>query len=196
MQTHTLQGSKLPTLQLLVCASPADTGQVLSYGAALMRIFDTLGGIPAHPDRDFDHLARIICCALCEITELLAKNNSVRSLLLAGLAVAQSPQISPLTPVLNLLTNLAYVLPSIPALLLSQRVPDHDGTPQLLGVLHNIIQDQLQKLDVTTGNEPLELCSLATETLFLYEALVWRIPDDLEDRSVFTNDRMTIANRN
>lgn len=77
MVTHTLQGYKLPTLQLLMCASPADTGQVPSYGAALTRIFDTLGGIPAHPDRDFDRLARIICCALCEITELLAMNNLV-----------------------------------------------------------------------------------------------------------------------
>ncbi|KAH0827962.1 hypothetical protein J3R83DRAFT_3600 [Lanmaoa asiatica] len=165
MLTHTLQGSKLPTLQLLVCASPADTGQVQSYGAALIRIFDTLGGIPAHPDRDFDRLARITCCALCEITELLAKNNL----------------ISPLTAVLNLLTNLAYMLPSIHALLLSQCVSNHDETPQLLGVLHNIIQDQLQDLDVTTGNESLELCSLGKETLSLYEALVWWIPDDLED---------------
>ncbi|KAG8214028.1 hypothetical protein J3R82DRAFT_10783 [Butyriboletus roseoflavus] len=156
-------GSKLPTLQLLVCASPADTGQVQSYGAALMQIFDTLGGIPAHPDRDFDRLARIICCALCEIAELLAKNNL----------------ISPLTAVLNLLTNLAYMLPSIHALLLSQRSPDE--TPQLLGVLHSIIQDQLQKLDVAIGNESPELCSLAKETLSLYEALVWWIHDDLED---------------
>lgn len=88
MLTHTLQGSKLPTLQLLVCAFPADTGQVQSYGAVLMRIFDTLGGIPAHPDGDFDHLAQIICCALCEITELLAKNNLVRSPLLAYLTAA------------------------------------------------------------------------------------------------------------
>ncbi|KAF8557592.1 hypothetical protein OG21DRAFT_225698 [Imleria badia] len=165
MLTHTLQGSKLPTLQLLVCASPADTGQVQTYGAVLMRIFDTLGGIPAHPDGDFDHLAQIICCALCEITELLAKNNL----------------ISPLTAVLSLLTNLAYMLPSIHAFLLSQRVPDHDETPQLLEVLHSIIQDQLQKLDVTTGNEPPELCALGKETLSLYEALVWEIPDDLED---------------
>ncbi|KAI9571100.1 hypothetical protein HD554DRAFT_2169491 [Boletus coccyginus] len=185
MLTHTLQGSILPTLQLLVCAFPADTGQVRSYSAVLMRIFDTLGGIPAHPDGDFDHLARIICCALCEITELLAKNDLVCSSLLACLTVAQSLQISPLTAVLNLLTNLAYTLPSIHALLLSQHVPDHDETPQLLEVLHNIIQDQLQKLDVVTGNEPPELCSLGKETLSLYEALVWSIPDDLEDRRVF-----------
>lgn len=73
------------------------------------------------------------------------------------------------------------MLPSIHALLLSQRVPDHDETPQLLEVLHNIIQDELQKLDVTTGNEPPELCALGKETLSLYEALVWGIPDDLED---------------
>lgn len=77
------------------------------------------------------------------------------------------------------------MLPSIPPLLLSQRVPDHDETPRLLGVLHDIIQDQLQKLDVATGNEPPELCSLGKETLSLYEALVWWIPDDLEDRSAF-----------
>ena len=180
MLTHTLQGSNLPTLQLLVCVCPGDTGQVQSYGAALMQIFDTLGGIPAHPDRDFERLARIICCALCEITELLAKNNLVCSLFLACLAIAQSLQIIPLTAVLNLLTNLAYMLPSIHALLLSQRSPDE--TPPLLGVLHNIIQDQLRKLDVTTGNEPAELCSLGKETLSLYEALVWWIPDDLEER--------------
>lgn len=90
MLTHTLQGSKVPTLQLLVCASPADAGQVQSYGAVLMRIFDILGGIPAHPDGDFDDLARIICCALCDITELLAKNNLVCPPLLACLALAQS----------------------------------------------------------------------------------------------------------
>ncbi|KAF8444738.1 hypothetical protein L210DRAFT_653390, partial [Boletus edulis BED1] len=165
MLTHTLQGSKLPTLQLLVCASPADTDQLQSYGAVLMRMFDTLGGIPARPERDFDDLSQIICCALCEITELLAKNNL----------------ISPLTALLNLLTNLAYMLPSIHALLLSQRVPEHDEIPRLLSVLHNLIQDQLQKLDVSTGNEPPELCSLGKETLYLYEALVWSMPDDLED---------------
>lgn len=83
MLAHTLQGLKLPTLQLLVCACPADTDQVQSYGAALMRIFDTLGGISTHPDSDFDHLAQIICCALCEITQLLTVNNLVCSLLLA-----------------------------------------------------------------------------------------------------------------
>lgn len=182
MLTHTLQGSNLPTLQLLVCVCPGDTGQVQSYGAALMRIFDTLGGISTHPDSDFDRLARIVCCALCEITQLLAKNNLVCSLLLACWTVTQSLQISPLTAVLNLLTNLAYMLPSIHALLISQCVPDHDETPQLLPVLHHIIQDQLQKLDVTAGNEPPELCSLGKETLSLYEALVWGMPDDLEDR--------------
>jgi hypothetical protein len=112
------------------------------------------------------------------------------------LVVAQSLQISPLTAVLNLLTNLAYMLPSIHALLLSQHVPDHDETPQFLGVLHNIIQDQLQKLDVTTGNESPELCSLGKETLSLYEALVWWIPDDLEDRQAFLQkDRTPFSNR-
>lgn len=74
------------------------------------------------------------------------------------------------------------MLPSIHALLISQRVPDSDGLPQLLQVLQYIIEDQLQKLDVTAGNEPPELCSLGKETLSLYEALVWGIPDDLEDR--------------
>lgn len=195
MLTHTLQGSNVPTLQLLVCASPADTGQGRSYGAVLIRIFDILGGIPAHPDGDFDHLARIICCALCEITELLAKNNLVCSPLLACSVVAQPLQISPLTAVLNLLTNLTYMLPSIHALLLSQRVPDHDETPQLLGVLHNIIQDQLRELDVTTGNESPELCSLGKETLSLYEALVWWIPDDLEDRRAFYERPYALADR-
>lgn len=77
------------------------------------------------------------------------------------------------------------MLPSIPAFVLSQRVSDHDETPRLLGVLHGIIQDQLQKLDVTTRNEPPELCSLGKVTLSLYEALVWWSPDDLEDRSAF-----------
>ncbi|KAN0091245.1 hypothetical protein V8E55_004811 [Tylopilus felleus] len=165
MLTHTLHGSTLSTLQLLVSASPADATQGHSYGVMLMRIFDALGGIPANPNRDFDHLAQTICCALCEITELLARNNL----------------ISPLAAVLNLLTNFAYMLPSIHALLLSQRVPDNDETPQLLGVLHNIIQDHLRKLDDTSGNEPPELCLLGKETLSLYEALVWCIPDDLED---------------
>lgn len=79
------------------------------------------------------------------------------------------------------------MLPSLHALLLSQRVPDHDETPQLLGVLHNIIQDQLQNLDVTTGNESPELCLLGKEALSLYEALVWWIPDDLEDRQASYN---------
>lgn len=181
MLTHTLHGSTLSTLQLLVSASPADATQGHSYGVMLMRIFDALGGIPANPNRDFDHLAQTICCALCEITELLARNNLVCFLLLACLAIAQSPQISPLAAVLNLLTNFAYMLPSIHALLLSQRVPDNDETPQLLGVLHNIIQDHLRKLDDTSGNEPPELCLLGKETLSLYEALVWCIPDDLED---------------
>lgn len=74
------------------------------------------------------------------------------------------------------------MLPSIHAILITQRVPDHDETPQLLQVLHHIIQNQLQKLDVTSGNERPELCSLGKETLSLYEALVWWIPDDLEDR--------------
>lgn len=77
MLTHTLQGSELPTLQLLVCASPKETGQVQSYGAALLRIFNTLGGIAAQPDRDFDDLARIIWGALCEVTQSLAKNDLV-----------------------------------------------------------------------------------------------------------------------
>lgn len=90
MLTHTPQGSKLPTLQLLVCVCPADTGQVQSYGAALLRIFDTLGGIPTRPDGDFDRLARIICCALCEITQLLAQNNLVCSPLLTCRTYAQS----------------------------------------------------------------------------------------------------------
>lgn len=179
MLTHTLQGSELPTLQLLVCTFPSDTGQVQSYGAMLMRIFDALGVIPAQPNKDFNHLAQIICCALCEIIELLAKNNLVCSLLLRCLTVTESMQISPLTAILNLLTNFAYMLPSIHRLLLSQRVSDHDETPRLPGALHSICQDQLQKLDVT--NEPPELRSLGKETLSLYEALVWWIPDDLED---------------
>ncbi|KAG9316713.1 hypothetical protein JVU11DRAFT_2773 [Chiua virens] len=182
MQTHRLQGSELPTLQSLLCSSPTDSSQVQSYGAALMRILDTLGGIPADPERDFDHLAQIICCALCEITELLARNNLVCFLCFFGTSgFAQSLQIPPLVAVLNLLTELAYMVPSICAFLLSQSVGDHEETPRLLGVLHNIMQDQLRELDVTTGNEPPELRLLAQETLSLYEALVCWISDDLED---------------
>lgn len=65
---------------------------------------------------------------------------------------------------------------------MSQCAPDCGETPPLLQVLHLIIQHQLQKLDVTTGNESPELCSLGKETLSLYEALVWCVPDDFEDR--------------
>lgn len=67
------------------------------------------------------------------------------------------------------------------------RVPDRSETPHLLGVLHNIIQDKLQKLDVTAENESSELRLLGKETLSLYEALVLWIPDVLEDRQVFVN---------
>ncbi|KAF9237525.1 hypothetical protein BU15DRAFT_75899 [Melanogaster broomeanus] len=162
---HVLEGSKMTTLQLLMSASIADTDQASSYSTALTRILDILASVPNHSGRDFDRLAKVVCCALCEIAKLLATNHL----------------ISPLAALLDLLTNLLYTLPSFPAPLISQRISEQNDTPQLLWVLCQIIRDQLQKLDVTIEQEQPELCSLAKQTLSLLEALVWKVPDDLED---------------
>ncbi|KAF9227256.1 hypothetical protein BS17DRAFT_727311 [Gyrodon lividus] len=162
---HVLEGSKMSTLQLLMSASIADADQAQSYSAALTRILDILASVPNHPGRDFSHLATVVCCALCEIAKLLAMNDL----------------ISPLTALLNLLTNLSYTLPSFHAPLMSQRIPEKDEAPQLLWVLCKIIRDQLPSLDVSNEQDQPELCSLGKQLLSLLEALVWKIPDDLED---------------
>ncbi|KIJ67886.1 hypothetical protein HYDPIDRAFT_165675 [Hydnomerulius pinastri MD-312] len=162
---HALEGSKASTLQLLMCASLADEGQVESYGSALTRILDTLASILNHPDRDFGQLARLVCHAFCEMANLLAVN---------GL-------LPPLTALLGLLTNLSYSLPSFHTPLLSLHVSEHDETPQLLSTLCGIIRDRLQRLDGTCeGDEP-GLCSLGKKTLALLEALSWNTPWDLEN---------------
>ncbi|KIJ18623.1 hypothetical protein PAXINDRAFT_110123 [Paxillus involutus ATCC 200175] len=162
---HVPEGSKVSTLQLLMSASIADTDQAQSYNAALTQILDILASIPNHPGRDFNHLATVICCALCETAKLLATNDL----------------ITPLTALLNLLTNLSYTLPSFHAPLVSQRISEQDETPQLLWVLCKIIRDQLRKLDTAIEQEQPELCSLGKQTLSLLEVIVWKIPDDLED---------------
>lgn len=103
------------------------------------------------------------------------------SLFLTYNAFTQRLQITPLTALLNLLTNLSYTLPSFHAPLVSQRISEQDETPQLLWVLCKIIRDQLRKLDTAIEQEQPELCSLGKQTLSLLEVIVWKIPDDLED---------------
>ncbi|KAJ3724610.1 hypothetical protein C8R42DRAFT_456685 [Lentinula raphanica] len=163
--THTHPSQSRSTLQILAEQATAASA-VENYSLHLAQILEAIGTTPEH---DYDRAIAVVARCLISIASSLNRCNLV----------------VPLVPLLNLLSNLTYSLPSFNSVVLSQNEQMGNG-PSVLVLLSEIIERLA--VENHSDNTP----ATAAETLLLAESLCWRTPEDSVHRLDFFVRNMNI----
>lgn len=161
---HTVKGSRISTLQLLMTVSLTDPDHAKSHANALSEILDVLTSIPNHPNRNFGRTTKAVCEALCNMVVGLAMNSV----------------LSALAALFDLLTDLIYSIPRFYAPLLSSTESGQDDPLRLLTTLCKVITNELRNLTAANVAQNLCLSALGRSTLCLLEALAHKATGDAE----------------
>ncbi|KAI9059125.1 hypothetical protein FKP32DRAFT_1596447 [Trametes sanguinea] len=169
--THKSQGSKQPTLQLLmnfVMPSSVSADQAQEYSAQSARLLESLGTAALRVS-DTDEVIQVVQHTLSAMGRILCTVGSVVQL----------------TALLNLMNAIALFIPAFASLALAPTDENDDGDapPEILMLLCESIRYHLAPKDCNldeTRN------ALASEVLGLLETVCWYTPADLAIRlSVF-----------
>ncbi|KAJ3883581.1 hypothetical protein F5051DRAFT_391074 [Lentinula edodes] len=155
--THTHPSQSLSTFQILAEQSTTVSASD-DYSSQMSRILEVI----ASPSVEDDYDREISVVTQCLISMACALNNS--------------KLISPLVPLLNLLSTLIYSVPSFSSTVLYESA-EADNNSSVLVLLCDIIKQQL-----TVENQSDVTLPMAAEILSLAESLCWRTPEDSVDK--------------
>jgi hypothetical protein len=186
--THIAPSCTTVTFQVLMKA-PLETSMpapsVEVYSKACTQILEVLAATSFCID--WESALYTVAKSLTDMAYLLNVASLVGLFSLYSTQPIDFRQMSPLTALLSLLTNLSYSLPSFSSFLLSPSEDDPDGRSpaKILVILCDVIRKHLIPTRATIkSNEDDVVKDLATSTISLMESLCWNIPEDLEEQYV------------